>query len=156
MASSATTAGEGTSRTRDERTPAQWFAYLTGAVLLVVGLLGFIADSSFDTGSGVSGDELLIFEVNAIHNLVHIASGLLLLAVAPKRSTAKYGVLAFGVVYGLVTLVGIIDGESVLGLIPVNSADNVLHIALTATALLAGAVSSPDDARATAGPAGAR
>jgi hypothetical protein len=135
-------------RTAGDRTPAQLFAYLVGAVLVVVGLVGFIADSSFETGSGINGDKLLgIFEINGIHNLVHIASGLLLLAIAPKRATAKTGVIAFGVIYGVVTLIGLIDGETVLGLLPVNPADNVLHIALTATALLAGVASPADDAR---------
>jgi hypothetical protein len=81
-------------------------------VLLLVGLIGFAADSAFDTGQGIDGGKLLgIFEVTGIHNLVHIASGLLLLAVAPKRATARYGVIAFGLVYGLVTLIGLIDGQ---------------------------------------------
>ena len=133
-----------------DKTPAQIYAYAVGAVLLLVGLIGFAADSAFDTGQGIDGGKLLgIFEVNGIHNLVHLASGLLLLAVAPKRATARAGVIAFGLVYGLVTLIGLIDGEDVLGLIPVNPADNVLHIALTAAALVAGFVSRDDDARAT-------
>lgn len=132
------------------KTPAQIYAYAVGGVLLLVGLIGFAADSAFDTGHGIDGGKLLgIFEVNGIHNLVHILSGLLLLAVAPKRATARYGVIAFGLVYGLVTLIGLIDGQDVLGLIPVNPADNVLHIALTAAALLAGFLSSDDDARST-------
>ncbi len=152
MASSAGTAGSDASSTRGDKTPAQWLAYLGGAVLVLVGLIGFIADSSFNTGNGIDGDKLLgIFEVNGIHNLVHIASGLLLLAVAPKRATARYGVLAFGAVYAIVTLIGLIDGEDVVGLIPVNAADNVLHIALTAAALLAGAVSSDKDAHTATG-----
>ena len=133
-----------------DKTPAQIYAYAVGAVLLLVGLIGFAADSAFDTGQGIDGGKLLgIFEVNGIHNLVHLASGLLLLAVAPKRATARPGVIAFGLVYGLVTLIGLIDGEDVLGLIPVNPADNVLHIVLTAAALAAGFVSRDDDARAT-------
>ncbi|MDQ4126039.1 MAG: DUF4383 domain-containing protein [Actinomycetota bacterium] len=131
---------------RGDKTPAQLFAYLTGAVLVLAGILGFIADSSFNTGSGIDGDKLLgILEINGIHNLVHIASGLFLLAVAPKRATARTGVLAFGAIYAIVTVIGLIDGDDVLGLLPVNPADNVLHIALTAAALLAGAVSSSDD-----------
>jgi hypothetical protein len=146
MASSAST--HQTTSAGAERTPAQWFAYLFGAVLVLVGIVGFFVDSSFNTGGSIQGDELIVFEVNGIHNLVHIASGLLLLAVAPKRSTARLGVIAFGVIYGLVTLIGIIDGETVLGLIPVNSADNVLHIVLTLAALLAGFASPADDGRA--------
>ena len=131
----------------DTRTPAQWFATLVGAVLVLAGILGFFWDAEFDTGSSIQGEELLgILEVNGIHNLVHIASGLLLLAVAPRRSTARLGVLVFALAYALVTLIGLVDGETVLGLIPVNGADNVLHILLTGAALLA-AFSSPAEDR---------
>ena len=146
--SAGTRSGAGDSKQNPHgRTPAQWFAYLVGAVLVLVGLIGFLADSSFDTGTtGLDGDKLLgIFEVNGWHNVVHILTGLLLLAVAGKRKTAKPGVLFFGVAYGLVTLIGLIDGKDVLGLIPVNPADNILHIALTAAALLSAFASDADD-----------
>ncbi len=133
---------------KGSKTAAQWFAYAVGLVLVAAGLIGFAYDGSFDTGQGIDGDKVLgILEVNGIHNIVHIASGLLLLLVAPKRVTARYGVIAFGLVYALVTLIGLIDGEDVLGLLPVNPADNILHIALTLLALLAGFASPADDAR---------
>ena len=61
----------------DDKTPAQLYSLVFGAVLLLVGILGFIANSSFDTGSGVQGDNLIAFEVNGWHNLVHLASGAL-------------------------------------------------------------------------------
>src|SRR5215204_5243304 len=73
----------------NRRTPAQWYCLLGGAALLLAGILGFLADSSFDTGDNVQGDSFLGFEVNAIHNIVHIASGLLLLAAFPRRSSAR-------------------------------------------------------------------
>ena len=148
MATAGALRGSDRTAARSAKTPAQVFAYVTGAVLLLVGLIGFAADGSFTTGDGIDGGKLLgIFEVNGIHNLVHIASGLLLLAVAPKRASARAGAIAFGLAYGLVTLIGLIDGVDVLGLLPVNGADNVLHIALTAAALLAGFSSRGDDAR---------
>jgi hypothetical protein len=108
---------------------------VAGATLVVVGLVGFASDASFNTGSGVDGGSLVGFEVNGIHNLVHIASGLLLLAGARRPGSARTVCLIFGITYGLVTLIGLIDGDTVLGLIPVNPADNVLHIGLTALAL---------------------
>src|SRR4051794_23143259 len=105
-------AGARTERTHaatDRRTPAQWYCLLGGLALLLAGIIGFFADSSFDTGSGIGGDKLLgIFEVNGIHNLIHIASGLLLLAAAPRRGSAKTVAIAFGVVYGIVTVIGLI------------------------------------------------
>jgi len=129
----------------DRRTPAQWYCLLAGLSLLLAGVFGFISDSSFDTGDGVQGDLFLGFEVNAIHNLIHVASGLVLLAASPKRASARAIALGFGLVYGLVAVIGLIDGEDVLGLIPVNSADNVLHIALAALGITTGLVSRDDD-----------
>ncbi len=137
-------------------TPAQWFCLLAGATLLLVGLLGFIADASFDvqgTGDGeggnangqLQGDSFLGFEVNGWHNVVHILSGLLLLSAFRKRTAAKTIALLFGLIYAAVTIIGLIDGNDVLGLIPVNRADNILHIALTVAAILSSLVSPRDE-----------
>ncbi|HEX2087049.1 MAG TPA: DUF4383 domain-containing protein [Solirubrobacteraceae bacterium] len=149
MATSARTGGHvgyEDARHRDRaRTPAQWYCTLAGLALLLAGIAGFIVDSTFDTGGGIDGDKLIVFEVNGIHNLVHIASGLVLLAAAAKRVSAKTVALLFGIVYGAVALIGLIDGETVLGLLPVNPADNVLHIALAAVGILAAIASDTDD-----------
>jgi len=109
------------------------------------GIFGFFADSSFTTGDSVQGDTFLGFEVNAIHNLVHVASGLVLVAASVKRRSARTVAIAFGVVYGLVTIIGLIDGEDVLGVIPINGADNALHVALSALGIVSGAISRGDD-----------
>ena len=154
-AASSSSANRGTTSSRaGERTPAQWYCLIFGATLLLVGIIGFFADAGFDVGSDIDGDKLLgIFEVSGIHNLIHIASGALLLALAPKRATARAAALGFGVVYLLVTIIGFIQGDNVLGIIPVNSADNFLHVAISGLAIAAGLVSTGDDdarARTTA------
>lgn len=149
MATSARTGGHvgyEDSRHRERgRTPAQWYCLLAGAALLLAGIVGFFFDSSFDTGGQIDGDAFLGFEVNGFHNIVHIASGLLLLASSAKRASAKTVALLFGLVYGVVALIGLIDGDTVLGLIPVNPADNILHIALSAAGVLAAFASDTDD-----------
>jgi hypothetical protein len=132
-----------TDRTAD-RTPAQVYSLVFGVVLLIAGIAGFFADSSFgNLGSDVQGDELIVFEVNGWHNLVHIASGLLGLALAGRADTARAYALGFGVVYLAVTIWGMVDGNDVFGLLPVNGADNVLHIAIAVTGILAGLASDP-------------
>ena len=73
----------------DGRTPAQLYALLFGITLLAVGILGFIADSSFDTGSNVQGSDFIIFEVNGWHNLVHIASGIAGIALSRRADSAR-------------------------------------------------------------------
>ena len=137
-------------RVRDGRTPAQLYALLFGATLLLVGALGFVVDSSFEFGDGIQGDDLVVFEVNGTHNLVHIASGLLGLALAGTAAGARTYALGFGFVYLLVAIIGFIDGSNVLGLIPVDTADNFLHLAIALTGIAAGFASTPRTATRTA------
>jgi hypothetical protein len=137
------------------RSPARVFCLVVGATLVLVGLLGFIAESKFDTSSGgdggaLDGENFIIFEVNGWHNVVHIASGLFLLALMRRHDTARLAALSFGAIYGVVTIIGLIDGKDVLGLFPVNPADNILHIVLTVAAFAAGLAPLRDRTRASA------
>ena len=128
---------------RNDKTPAQLYALLFGATLLLAGLLGFVVDSGFEFGDGIQGDDLIVFEVNGTHNLVHVASGLLGLALMGSAAGARAYALGFGAVYLLVTIIGFADGSDVLGLIPVNTADNFLHLAISLTGIAAGLASRP-------------
>jgi hypothetical protein len=143
------------------RSAAQWFCLIIGGTLVLIGLLGFLAEATFDTSAGsdpgaVDGENFILFEVNGWHNVVHIASGLFLLALAGKHRTARTAALAFGAIYAVVTVIGLVDGHDVLGLIPVNPADNVLHILLTVAALAAGLVSGRDRREVSARASGSR
>ena len=145
-------------RTAGDKTPAQLYSLVFGATLLLAGILGFFVDASFgDLGSNVQGDELILFEVNGWHNLVHLASGALGLALAGSRAGARAFALGFGAVYLVVTIWGFATGDNVLfGLLPVNTEDNFLHLAIALTGLAAGAASPADDtARGTRGTAAA-
>ena len=134
------------------RTLAQWYCYAIGAILALAGALGFFADATFDTSASqardpvaggnandrLQGDGLVGFEVNGWHNVVHLVSGIVLLLLASQRGSARLGAIAFGLVYALVTVIGLIDGNDVLGILPVNAPDNLLHIALSLLGLIAG------------------
>ena len=124
-------------------TPAQWYCLLAGIALIAAGALGWIADATFGSGSDVSGDELVLFEVNGWHNLVHLLSGVLLFAASSRRTSARTIALLFGIIYGAVAGWGLLN-DTVLGLIPVNAADNVLHIALSAVGIVAALASRND------------
>lgn len=126
-----------------DRTPAQLYSLVFGATLLLAGIFGFVVESNFDFGDGIQGDDLIIFEVNGTHNLVHLASGLLGLALAGSAAGARAFALGFGAVYLLVTVIGFIDGSDVLGLIPINQEDNFLHLAISLTGIAAGLASRP-------------
>jgi len=139
------------------RTPAQYYCLLAGLALLLAGIFGFLADATFDLATTpdpeggnadgqLRGDSFLGFEVNGWHNVVHLASGLVLLGAAAKWRAAKTVALTFGLVYGVVTIIGLIDGNDVLGFIPVNPADNFLHIALSLLGIVAALISRPKGA----------
>jgi hypothetical protein len=130
---------------RADRSPAQWFCLIVGATLVLVGLLGFIAEPDFGVDAG---SDLIIFEVNGVHNLVHLGSGAFLLALMGRRDTARTAALAFGLVYLVVTVIGFADGSDILGIFPIDAEDNVLHLLLTLAALGAYAASRETDADA--------
>ncbi|MEA2369617.1 MAG: hypothetical protein QOH12_11 [Solirubrobacteraceae bacterium] len=124
-----------------EQTPAQLYSLVFGAVLLLVGIAGFFVNSSFGTGSSPSGSNLILFKVNGWHNIVHIASGLLGLAAARTVAGGRMFALGFGAVYAIVTAYGLVAGSNVLGIVAVNGADNVLHLAIAAVGIAAGLAS---------------
>ena len=92
------------------------YAMVVGAVLLLVGLLGFFMGSS-----------VLGFGVNTLHNVIHLVSGALALWLASK-GMAKMFNKWFGVVYLLVAVLGFFGLLATL--LNVNAADNYLHLAL--------------------------
>lgn len=128
-----------------DSTPASLYAGLIGAVLLVAGIIGFFYSSAF--GSPGEVDAVLgILDVNGWHNLVHIASGVLgLLAFASGPAASRTYALAFGAVYIVVAIWGFVigSGESILGIVPVNTEDNILHVILGVLGIGAYAASDP-------------
>lgn len=104
---------------------------LISLVLLAVGIIGFFNDPVLGT-----------FEVDTVHNIIHLASGLVGLVMA-SQGNARGFALGFGLIYGVVTLLGFAmhSGDAptkLLGLVEVNHADNYLHLGLTVVLLLLG------------------
>jgi Domain of unknown function (DUF4383) len=129
-----------------DSSPASLYAGLIGAVLLVAGIIGFFYSASFGSPGNVD-DVLGILAVNAWHNLVHILSGVLgLAAFASGPRASRIYALVFGVVYIVVSIWGFIIGnyESILGFIPVNTEDNILHLILGVLGVGAYAASDPE------------
>ena len=123
------------------KSPAQVYALVFGATLLLAGILGFFYTSDFTTSGEGERDALLgAFDVNGWHNVVHLASGLLGLAVARSWPGARLYAYGFGLTYLAVAVWGFVigDGEEILGLIPVNTADNFLHLAIAMLGIFAG------------------
>ena len=115
----------------------QTAALAVGAVFLLVGVLGFIPGITTDydlmTFAGhESGAKLLgVFEVSILHNLVHVLFGIAGLAMARTVSNARLYLIGGGAVYLVLWLYGlVIDHDSAANFVPVNGADNWLHLLL--------------------------
>jgi hypothetical protein len=78
--------------------------------------------------------------VNGWHNVIHLASGLLGLAVWRSYSAARTYAIAFGAIYAIVAIWGLVigSGESILGIVPINTEDNVLHLLIAVAGIFAG------------------
>jgi hypothetical protein len=117
-----------------QRTPAQWFCLIGGAVLLLRGIVGFVAlDSSFDTpGEGW-------------HHSIHLLSGVVLIALARGADLARAAAIGFGIFYTGLAVIGIVDGSEVLGLIEADVADKTFHTVLGLASLGSGLMSPAGD-----------
>jgi hypothetical protein len=120
------------------KTPAQVYALVFGLTLVLAGVIGFFYTADFSTGRAAADpgnrDALIgVFDVNGWHNVVHLASGIVGLSLAGSWFGARLYAFGFGVVYLAVTVIGFVlgDGHAVFGLIPVNTEDNFLHLAIS-------------------------
>jgi hypothetical protein len=108
-------------------------ASVIGIVFLIIGILGLI----LDTTSG----SLLGFDVDLVHNLVHLLTGILGLAAAFTGWSRRFNQI-FGIIYLLVGIAGLIPAlyfdQRLLGLMHVNAADNVLHLVVGLLAAVVG------------------
>jgi hypothetical protein len=110
---------------------------VVGAVFLLVGILGFVPGitSNYDAmelAGHESGAELLgIFQVSILHNIVHLLFGVAGLAMAGTVRSATTYLLAGGVIYLVLAVYGTVVGQRSDGnFVPVNSADDLLHLVL--------------------------
>jgi len=128
--------------------PNRLVATVFGAVYLLVGLVGFAVTSGVGFFS-TEGSNLIIFEVNPLHNVIHLAIGSVLLYAGVKDIQLSRTVnTAVGAVYLLVGILGLFLLSSPLNIIALNGADNVLHLA--SAVLLLGVGLSLDKVPATA------
>ena len=119
------------------------FAQILGVVLILVGVVGLVLGNQVWLG---------ILNVDIVEDIVHLATGGLLAYVgfsAMDLSTARSLVLALGVVYLLVGILGFFV-PTMFGLIPNGYTvfDDLLHLALGGLSL-AVALSTPSGSRQT-------
>lgn len=136
--------------------PAQAYGLAVGATLLAAGVLGFFHSNDFAVGGATLRPEhraalLGVLAVNGWHNVLHVLTGTLALLAAGSARRARSFALALGALYAILGGVGFALGSpgSLLGLVPLNTADDVLHSALGALGLLAALASSRSAAPTT-------
>jgi Domain of unknown function (DUF4383) len=129
-----------------DRTPVQNVARLVGIVFLLVGVAGFIPGLTTNLYEGLefAGDdgtaELLgLFQVSVLHNIVHGLFGIAGLALAATASGARTYLIGGGAIYLVLFLLGIVGGGD---WIPLNSADNWLHLLLGAGMIALGVITT--------------
>ncbi|GGG72450.1 hypothetical protein GCM10011374_41490 [Kocuria dechangensis] len=141
------------------RSPVRTDAVAYGAVFVLVGVLGFVPGitTGYDSlrFAGHSSEALLlgVFQVSILHNLLHLLYGIVGLALARTLSGARAYLRWGGAIYLLLWLYGlVIDKESTANVVPVNSADDWLHLLLGATMVGLSCLGREPAARSTTGP----
>jgi hypothetical protein len=137
----------------DQPTPARLYCLLVGGVLVIAGIIGFFYEASFATGDSIRTHDVFgVLSVNGWHNLVHIAIGVLLLVAA--GSAARPAALFVGVLYIVLCILGFVatshggitfvaKDDVLFKLVPVNNEDNVLHLILGITGVIAAFATRP-------------
>jgi hypothetical protein len=119
------------------RAPVRVAALVVSIVFLLVGVLGFIpgVTTNYDslTFAGHHSDAQLlgVFQVSVLHNIVHLLFGLAGLLMARTVSGARTYLIAGGAIYLVLWLYGLVVGpDSAANFVPLNSADDWLHLGL--------------------------
>jgi hypothetical protein len=131
-----TSSGKSTTTTMTS-TNVQRASLAVGIVFIVVGILGFIPGitTNYDVLliAGHESEALLlgIFQVSILHNLVHLLFGIAGIALARTAVGARNFLIWGGVVYLVLWLYGLfIDQDAAVNFVPLNTADNWLHLVL--------------------------
>jgi hypothetical protein len=118
-------------------TTLQKAATAVAVVFLAVGVLGFIPGitTDYDTMDSAGHDSaaklLGIFQVSVLHNIVHLLFGIVGLALARSFSGARAYLIGGGVVYAVLWVYGlVVDDTSSANFVPMNTADDWLHLVL--------------------------
>ena len=114
----------------------QLLALVFGAIYTLVGIIGFFITGFSDFFAHHTGETLLGFEINGMHNVVHILIGVAGLVLARTLAGARtYGwLLAIG--YGAAFIYGVFAVDQTWDFLSLNWADNILHLATAVVGLV--------------------
>lgn len=121
----------------NQRTLAQTLALAFGVAFLGAGVLGFIPGittnlGDIDFAGKDSPSELLgLFQVSILHNIVHLLFGIAGIALARTFESARTYLLWSGVIYVVLFVYGLFVGKGDdSNFVPINGADDLLHLGL--------------------------
>ena len=110
------------------KTVPEILALAFGAIYLLVGIVGFFVTGFTDFFAHDTNQTLLGFEINGMHNLVHIVIGVAGLVLGRTLAGARtYGWL-LAVAYGAVFIYGLLAVGQDWDFLNINGADNGLHL----------------------------
>ena len=139
------------------RHPVQLAALVVSAVFVLVGILGFVPGVTTNYSelmlAGHQSEALLLglFQVSVLHNIVHLLFGVVGLALARTAAGARNFLIYGGVVYAVLWIYGlVIDFDSAANFVPLNTADNWLHLVLAIGMIALGVLLGRDARRRSA------
>jgi hypothetical protein len=143
----------------NQRSLPQTLALVFGIAFLGAGVLGFIPGITTNLGDIAfagkdSPSELLgIFQVSILHNIVHLLFGVAGIALARSTESAKTYLLGSGVIYIVLFVYGLFVavGDDA-NFVPINNADDLLHLVLGAGLLGSWYVTRGETAPASTSP----
>jgi hypothetical protein len=105
-------------------------AMVFGAVFLAVGVLGLVTPGGMSMAADPAPGRIMgMFEVNLLHNIVHLAVGVWGLLASRSFNGAKMFFQVAGVVYIVLAICGFFI-PTTFGLIPIGGNDIYLHAVL--------------------------
>jgi hypothetical protein len=143
-------------------TAVQKGALVIGIVFLVVGIAGFIPGLTTGSISGAGPDSMAmllgLFQVSVLHNIVHLLFGIVGVVAARSAGGARGYLIIGGIVYAVLWIYGLFTAghSSNANFVPLNTADNWLHLVLFIGMVLLGIVLPRSRSRRTDGTVTAR
>lgn len=132
--------------TRSTWTTNRVFALVLGIVFVLIAIIGFLTPAENSTGvQAIFG----LFDVDVVHNLVHLITGIVAIAAAFMGFSVWFNRI-FGIIYTLIGILGLIpalyfpsgtygtDNGLFLGIMHINAGDHVLHLVTGIVALIVG------------------
>jgi hypothetical protein len=131
---------------RREPGAARLYALVAGALLALLGVLGFFYDAGFSTGTDLSADDVAgIIVVNGWRNVLYLLTGLLALGFAARRPRPT--AVALGGFYLVLGIWGLLETDhdigSILQILPLTDSDNLFHLVIGGLGTIAALVDGP-------------